>query len=287
MDIVHHGMIGMIGFTAAEAAGDPVAGLFFLIGSVFPDLDVALMAFGKRAYLKNHQGFTHSLLLMPLFALLLVLAFVWYEPFGWHYVAAMMAGIGIHILLDYSNTYGITLLYPISKRRFSLDAIFFIDTVLLSLTVLTLAGWCPLPLYLASFAGYALMKIAMQTYVVRSLQATYAIPSALDPFDFYICVEGEEEIITYEYNVLRQKKRNQRVHPNIDKTYRELTAQSKVFNDVKAITKALHITQVDRGDDGTTIVAKDLALRNFGGKFATTTLSFDSQGKLLNEISNI
>ena len=62
MDIVHHAFIGGAGFVALGAQQQELAGLGFLAGSVFPDLDVVLMAGGKRFYLKHHQGPTHSLL---------------------------------------------------------------------------------------------------------------------------------------------------------------------------------------------------------------------------------
>jgi len=40
-------------------------------------------------------------------------------------------------------------------------------------------------------------------------------------------------------------------------------------------------------DNGITITAADLAIRNFGGKFAKTTLKFDNQGNLTSEMANI
>ena len=126
MDLVHHAIIGGIGFTALSSGDHELAGIGFMAGSVFPDLDVAFMAFGKRVYLKNHQGPTHSLVLSPLFALLI--AYLLTIPFGfeWIVVLATLMGIWIHSLLDYMNTYGICLLWPLNKKKCSLDAVFFI-----------------------------------------------------------------------------------------------------------------------------------------------------------------
>ncbi len=53
------------------------------------------------------------------------------------------------------------------------------------------------------------------------------------------------------------------------------------------ITRALYITEITETEDTTKLVAQDLAVRNFGGHFAKTTLTFNKQGELLNEAANI
>ena len=134
MDILHHSAIGIIGLTLGVSVDQEVAGIFFLIGSVIPDLDAFLVLLGRSFYLKNHQGFSHSLLLTPLYSFVIIGILSFWLPFDWVNVLALVLGWSIHIGLDYSNTYGITLFYPLSKKRFSLDAIFFVDTFLLLLT---------------------------------------------------------------------------------------------------------------------------------------------------------
>jgi membrane-bound metal-dependent hydrolase YbcI (DUF457 family) len=77
MDIAHHTLIGGVGYMAITGGShEPLmvaAGSAFVAGSVLPDLDVFLMVFGKRFYLRHHQGLTHSLMLSPLLALLISL----------------------------------------------------------------------------------------------------------------------------------------------------------------------------------------------------------------------
>ena len=68
MDIVHHAAIGGIGALALASRDLEVAALAFVAASVLPDLDIAFMVGGKRAYLRNHQGPTHSLVASPLLA---------------------------------------------------------------------------------------------------------------------------------------------------------------------------------------------------------------------------
>ena len=56
---------------------------------------------------------------------------------------------------------------------------------------------------------------------------------------------------------------------------------------MKGITRAFHITDVDKTENGVCIQVNDIAVRNFGGKFARTTLEFDNNGKLIREVANI
>lgn len=74
MDILHHSAIGIVGLTIAVSCNENIAGVLFLVGSVVADLDAFLVLFGRSFYLKNHQGFSHSLLLIPLYV---VVKFFW------------------------------------------------------------------------------------------------------------------------------------------------------------------------------------------------------------------
>ncbi|MCW8964777.1 MAG: metal-dependent hydrolase, partial [Gammaproteobacteria bacterium] len=138
MDIVHHAFIGGAGFLVAATHDQPLIGAAFVAGSVFPDLDVFFMVLGKRFYLRNHQGITHSLLLSPLFAALLCIP-LWLLPGdkpGLLLWLAAWCGLVAHVMLDWFNTYRIELFGPFSSKRFSLDAVFFIDSVALLFTAL-------------------------------------------------------------------------------------------------------------------------------------------------------
>ena len=56
---------------------------------------------------------------------------------------------------------------------------------------------------------------------------------------------------------------------------------------MKSISRELQITEVIESEQCITIIAQDLAIRNFGGKFAKTILTFDLQGKILNEMAHV
>lgn len=66
-----------------------------------------------------------------------------------------------------------------------------------------------------------------------------------------------------------------------------MAEKSQVFRDMREISKYLFITDATQGPSGTTLVAHDLGVRNFGGRFGKTVLTFDHDGGLVDEMAHI
>jgi membrane-bound metal-dependent hydrolase YbcI (DUF457 family) len=293
VDIIHHTAIGGIAMATLVATGNEIAGMVFLVASVIPDLDVFFMIFGKRAYLKNHQGPTHSLLLAPIIAGLLTFSLFSIVPNPLLVFLMALCGMLLHIFLDWSNTFGIKLIWPWRKTRFCLDAVFFIDLFLWCLT-LSFAGLIYLysvPLigvvYLVLFLSYIAFKIFLHRRVCLALNCDYSIPSSINPFTFYILEQTRNGVKTYLYNAFSQRKWKVQLYSTPPIKYIELANGSQVYRDMQSITKYLFITDVVEDETGIIITANDLAIRNYGGKFGQTVLHFDSTGQLLDEKANI
>ncbi len=296
MDIVHHMFIGGAGFVMAAAAGHEVAGAAFVAASILPDLDVLFMVFGKRFYLQNHQGITHSLLLAPLYAALLICwPLCWLLNLSWQWPVFFMAWLGltVHICLDLFNTFRIQLLSPLIKKRFSLDAVFFIDSFTLFLTGCFYLFHVHFKLditlfwYPTVFVLYFLFKWLLQSKVKQYLNCDFAIPSALNPFEFYVLTIHKEHYQCYIYHVLSQNQQQVKNYDKVEAKYLILANKSQVFKDMCGITRALVITDINEESDTIKITAQDLAVRNFGGRFAKTVLTFDKHENLINETANI
>jgi inner membrane protein len=295
MDVVHHAFIGGAGFLTASAFGHELAGFSFLAASVFPDLDVLFMLFGKRFYLKHHQSITHSLLLAPIYAALLGagLAYGFDVSFGWALFSGSLAGLVFHIVLDWSNTFRISLFLPATFKRYSLDAVFFIDGVAWGFTGLfyLLYGYFRIEpvlyLYPLLFFGYLTAKFFLHRHVVEDLKPLYAIPSSLNPFEFYVLENSGDNLVGYLYNAFRKTIRKKRRYPPVPEEYIDMASRSPVFRDMHHILRELHITDVSRNEAGTMIQARDIAVRNFRGRFGRTELEFDKDGRLVHEVANI
>ena len=99
--------------------------------AAFPDSDIVATQFGPLAYLWNHRGITHSLLLLPLWAaaLGLVCSYVMRRDARcWKSCAEIVAlGMGSHILTDLITPYGTQILAPFLDTRYAWSTTFIID----------------------------------------------------------------------------------------------------------------------------------------------------------------
>ncbi len=110
----------------------------FVLGSVFPDVDVFFDAFSSSpvASLVLHRGVTHSLVCLPGWALLLAALTRWAARglhvaapsfralFGLHAVA-----LAFHIWTDLITSFGTMIWSPLSWTRVAWDLVFIIDFV--------------------------------------------------------------------------------------------------------------------------------------------------------------
>lgn len=95
-----------------------------------PDLDFVISFFGAVPYLVHHRGETHSIFLLPLWALGLswVLAKLLRERGGWRaFYGITVIGIGAHIAGDVITSYGTMILAPFSYWRAGIGTTFIID----------------------------------------------------------------------------------------------------------------------------------------------------------------
>jgi inner membrane protein len=108
-----------------------------------PDIDIVTLAGGQLNYLNYHRHLTHSLAALPVMALLPVLAVRLFtrKPFSWlgAYVISL-AAVASHLLLDYTNVYGIRFLLPFSARWFHLDLTSVVDLWIWAVLLVALAG---------------------------------------------------------------------------------------------------------------------------------------------------
>lgn len=139
MDPVTHVAAGVL---ISQMMPGPTRGWSALAGAAFallPDIDYFIIFFDRLAFIRHHRGFTHSLVALPLFALLgAVLGRAlggprWFRPIFF----LGLAVVASHLLLDLATSYGTQLLSPFSSQKFTLDWVFIIDPYL---TGLLLAG---------------------------------------------------------------------------------------------------------------------------------------------------
>jgi inner membrane protein len=118
-----------------------------ILGSEAPDFDILVRVLaGPTAYLRQHRALSHSVLVWPLWGMLMALGVDLWIP-GHFIVYFLLAFIGviIHVGLDVLTTYGTQALWPFNGKRLAYDALFIVDLVLIGFGVLALLcvwrGW--------------------------------------------------------------------------------------------------------------------------------------------------
>lgn len=100
------------------------------VAAAFPDIDFVANAASPLTYLLNHRGITHSLLVLPLWALLLswLAALVYRNPRGWRAFYGVAAiGVLAHIVGDLITSFGTMIFAPFSDARYAWGTTFIID----------------------------------------------------------------------------------------------------------------------------------------------------------------
>lgn len=150
MDTLTHALSGaLLGRAAGRrrpGSGEPppaVRGWVGLGAAAFPDLDAVLRLADEMLYLQHHRSVTHSLLLLPLWALLVGMLFHLlyrrrYRP-GWMVLVAAL-GTTIHIAGDLITAYGTAVFAPVSDYAPALGWVLVIDPWLTLLIILALTA---------------------------------------------------------------------------------------------------------------------------------------------------
>lgn len=143
MDPLTHSATGLFLGRAGLNRFSPQASWILVLAANAPDIDIVTLAGGQLNYLNYHRHLTHSLAGWPIMALLPVIAMRPFarKPFGWWGAYGIsLAAVGSHLLLDYTNVYGIRLLLPFSGQWFHLDLTSVIDLWIWAALLVALAG---------------------------------------------------------------------------------------------------------------------------------------------------
>ncbi|HVO97024.1 MAG TPA: metal-dependent hydrolase [Bryobacteraceae bacterium] len=132
MDNLTHSLVGLM---MARVSGRRAA--MMVVAANLPDIDVVAMLGSQVTYLEYHRGLTHSLAAAPLLALIPMLLF---RRRDWASYSGCLAGVLSHLLLDWTNIYGVRLLMPFSSRWMHLDITDVADPWILLALLLAVAA---------------------------------------------------------------------------------------------------------------------------------------------------
>lgn len=304
MDIVTHGMMGVIA-VSPFLGSHPAAAAGFMLGCVLPDLDALSRVFGRRAFLRAHQTWSHAL---PVIALIgaVVEAGVRLAGGDWAWLGVWLAaGMAFHSLLDVTNTYGITLFAPFSRKRYCREWVFFIDAVVCAATIPALGwvvyavnwgdgdpGWVVAAVWGAAMAAYWLGKIALRARAARLAPAgTLALlPSALIPWEFFgtATVDGDEaQVRTFRLSALSGSLTDDVRVAVIHGRLAEHLAALPEVQVMRDLSPAYHLVEATEIEGGTRVRCADLRTRNFGAKFGALEATVSPEGAVRDVVFHV
>jgi len=141
VDNVTHTLVGVCLANAFyRRRFDRAAVPILAVASNLPDLDAAVVLSGDARSVLMRRTFGHSLLLLPLWIILLALILRHFYPrLRLAPILGMCAlGAGVHLLFDLVNSFGVVLLWPLSDWRPELATVFILDLYLTTLLALPL-----------------------------------------------------------------------------------------------------------------------------------------------------
>jgi inner membrane protein len=143
MDNLTHTLTGLMLSRAGLNRWHSQASLVLILSANIPDIDFLASSRGMLFYFEQHRGITHSMAAAPVMALLpvLVACAIGRTMRGWLAAWGLsIIGVASHLLLDWTNTYGIRLLLPFSSQWFHLDLNNLFDLLIWAVLLLGCLG---------------------------------------------------------------------------------------------------------------------------------------------------
>jgi inner membrane protein len=141
MDPLTHTLTGLMISRTGLGRLHKRAPLALLLAANAPDIDGLTILGGAESYVHYHRGLPHSIVLLPLIAMLPVLfvcAMTRSFQGWWKLYIGCVVGVASHLLIDWTNSYGVRFLLPFSSEWLHLDLNTLVDLWILAVLLI---GW--------------------------------------------------------------------------------------------------------------------------------------------------
>ncbi len=263
-----------------------------IAGSVAPDLDIAAKVYNDYYYLKHHRGSSHSFagILLISFCIAAVLSFFYSSSFFSLFVWTSVGGF-THILFDFLNSYGAQLLWPFSRKKYSLSLLKIFDMVIVLLAVSAII-YGKGPVFIKGVITAALGLYLVLLGVMRSLakqkvsgffkeaKSIKVLPSFLGFFDWDFVVMSQKHAVVGRADLLRDRviisERLYKPH----KKETEKFSNNRAAGFFKEFTPIYHV-KVKKRKDMTEVLYTDLRYRTKNSFMHHATAVFNPKGALV------
>jgi inner membrane protein len=125
MENVTHTIVGLLLARLGLEKTTPRGAAMMMLAANVPDIDGVYYFVDAQRYIEYHRTYTHTVLFMPVMALLAML--LARAKFSWRAHAAAMIAVFSHLMVDWVTFYGVPMLLPFSRHRFRLDIVRLYD----------------------------------------------------------------------------------------------------------------------------------------------------------------
>lgn len=259
MDPITHGIVGLAiaAFTGETAAlANPYA-IGSLLGAVIPDGDIIMQVKGHCSYLKSHRGVSHSVPFSFLYAGAITLLLFLLYPGASLLKLFMYAFYGCisHLILDITNSYGAKVLWPLSKKRLTIDLLLVYDPLLiifsLAIIIPTLRALIHPVITIALFASYLIFRSRMKIHVKKIIKENMnnedgiisirVLPSMIGLLKWHFVVKLSNKKIVGEVNILPRSFKIIDVMEDLDNQLYNAVINTKIAEFFGEFTPIFHI----------------------------------------------
>ncbi|MFC1856117.1 metal-dependent hydrolase [Thermodesulfobacteriota bacterium] len=266
----------------------------FIISSLFPDIDYLIRLSSVTDYLKYHRGITHSFVgILLLSAFLSAIFYLFDKKEFTKKFAISYISMFIHIMMDWTNSYGTRLLLPFSDVRAALDAVFILDIYLwgfFAISLITLkimkSGRRRTAIYFtAIMLLYFIIKFTLHQVAVEQIRThpiaaesikVSAFPHMTTPYKFNCVIETDESFLMSEYSLLddygEKFKTGTEYKKMKDNEYIRLVKET-YLGEVFTVFSKYPYFSIEKEGDMTKVEIVDLRYKR-GDKKATFTTTF-------------
>jgi inner membrane protein len=248
VDTLTHALSGALLARAATRPGQPARRVAVgFLACAAPDLDFLWTSGSALQYIEHHRGITHSLLLMPLWAVGLawLLAKLVRHPGGWRSLYGLcVAALALHVAADLITSFGTMILAPFSSWRAALGTTFIIDLWFSGIIVAGLL-FClyfrrsriPAVAALGVLAAYVALQFVLRERALdfaaahalaHGMKEAQAIPRPVSPFNWTVYASDGDKHDVAHINLIRRTPKSW--HPGegfitqLDAAYRPLSS---------------------------------------------------------------
>lgn len=267
MDPITHGVVGLAiaAFTGeAVAIANPYA-IGSLIGAVIPDADIIMQVRGDYSYLKNHRGMSHSIPFIFLYGIAVASLLAIINP-GVSLLKLFLytlSGCVSHILVDIANPYGAQVLWPIIKKRYTLNLLLVYDPFLIIISSMIIFPFLRSIIHpwisIGVFTLYLALRYWMKSYAKKIIKSNLGrhqyilslkvLPSMAGLVNWHYIVKIKGKTIIGEVNIIPKRFTIIETMDDLDNKLIKAVSRTRVAEFFSEFTPAFHI-KCNKTNDG-------------------------------------